>query len=580
MSRRPLLATVAAGFLWGAGAGAAPPVSYRVEARWDRGTGLLTGRQTVAVPNAGASPLSEVTLRLPLEAYRDDRARALSGPVPGKRRGDERWYGFLEVSRASAAGGPALKALSAADPTLARFVLPSPLPPGESLALELEFAARVPRGAYGAGVKDDFLLAAGWFPRAVLPGAQGAPADFDVTLDLPADVAGKVAAPGEVRELGRADGRVTVAVRASGLADLAFAVSPGFEVHREVVAEPGVPRTEVVLFLQPDRRRTRLRYLAAARASLVALGRSLGPSPLRTLALVDPPHGSGLQGTAHPGLVVGGERWPALPGDGSLERNVASGVAAQYVGSLFRPGGDGAEELLAALAGSLAGRALPPRAAPAPSSHAAALLLSMERTYGAQAWDRVVSAFSRRHAGTAVTAADFLAAVGEALGPGAGELAARAWERPGGVGYAVSPPESVPALSSAGWEGRGTGRRFVPGVADPVQGEWESAAVVRRTGEIAWPIDVELLFEDGASVRKVWNGGSTWIRYRALGPRLSAVRLDPLERCALLRPRGAASLSSGREPFAPAAFRHRLRFLAQNVVELFALVGTLPAAAP
>ena len=109
-------------------------------------------------------------------------------------------------------------------------------------------------------------------------------------------------------------------------------------------------------------------------------------------------------------------------------------------------------------------------------------------------------------------------------------------------------------------------------------GGWESLAVVQRLGEASWPVEVELRFADGTRIRRPWVSDSRWIRYRATGPKLVWVEVDPDRKCLL----DANPLNNGRlTDEAPAASRRwaaRLRFWAQNVLELFALLGFAGAA--
>ena len=141
--------------------------------------------------------------------------------------------------------------------------------PGETLVLEVDFESRLPRGLLRTGWKDDFVFAGQWFPKlaeATEAGWRGRPfhaateffadfGDYDVTLLLPGEVKGKVAVTGRVlEEADEGAGRVRVRARAEDVHDFAFAFSPRFEVERETVAPKGLPKVDVLLFLQPDHR--------------------------------------------------------------------------------------------------------------------------------------------------------------------------------------------------------------------------------------------------------------------------------------------------------------------------------------
>ncbi|HUT53454.1 MAG TPA: hypothetical protein VM658_08690, partial [bacterium] len=47
---------------------------------------------------------------------------------------------------------------------------------------------------------------------------------------------------------------------------------------------------------------------------------------------------------------------------------------------------------------------------------------------------------------------------------------------------------------------------------------YESVVKVRRLGGFQFPVEVEMWFADGETVRESWDGQDTWIEYRCLKP--------------------------------------------------------------
>lgn len=97
------------------------------------------------------------------------------------------------------------------DRTLFSVDLPRPVASGETVAVKIEWESRLPRVRRRTGTKGDFILMSHWFPKlAVYEGGRGWRAHpfhmntefyadygtYDVTLDLPAEYAGKVAGSG------------------------------------------------------------------------------------------------------------------------------------------------------------------------------------------------------------------------------------------------------------------------------------------------------------------------------------------------------------------------------------------------
>lgn len=631
----------------------APVASYRIEAAFDDRTKTISGAETITLANRTASPLPDLVFHLYLNGFRNDRStwmkeRRNSGlPLPSSPLG----WGYQEIRKVALAGGPDLTdALrfespddgNPADRTLAIVPLPEPLLPGRSLLIEVAFEARLPRALARTGWKDDYVLAAHWFPKLAALSENGfhrrqfhAGTEFfanfgryDVSLTLPESLKERVGATGVLTgEAERGDGRVRLTFEAPDVHDFAWTASPRFEVHREALEDPSLPRVEIRLLLQPDHRASRDRYLRAAKAALRAYGTRYVPYPYPHLTVVDPPWGSRTEGMEYPNLVVGGSRWLRADGERQPESVTVHEVGHQFLYGLvatneideahldegfnswttFRilPGFVGSSRPVERIAGipitlpvpvpdpdayvqryldwQVASRS---DATLAPSwsdldvagtrmnayAKTTAVLESASRTFGKEAWDRVMKTwaerFSFRHPGSR----DFLDVVSEIAGPAAAEAIRSAWSTNGTVDYGVSALTTRRLSSPEGWVGDGASRRLASGGEDP-GGAWESVAVVRRRGDAAWPVTVELRFENGATIRRVWDGRSAWLRYRATGPRLVAATVDPDGACLLDVNLLDNGLTAEADPKSARSWSSRLRFWTQNLLEAFALLA-------
>jgi len=201
----------------------------------------------------------------------------------------------------------------------------------------------------------------------------------------------------------------------------------------------------------------------------------------------------------------------------------------------------------------------------------ALLLASAERTFGADTWAKVMKTYATRWAFKHPSSADFVAVVREVAGDAPASAIAGIWSAAGSVDYAVTSASTRRARGLSGYTGEAEARAFA--TPQDGRGGWESLAVVQQLGEATWPVEVELLFEGGARVRRPWIPDERWIRYRITGPKLVSVEVDPDHRCLL----DVNPLNNGRlTEVAPAASRRwaaRLRFWAQNALEFFALLG-------
>jgi len=457
--------------------------------------------------------------------------------------------------------------------------------------------------------------------------------DYDVTLTLPKAVKGRVGATGVLREEADVPGDlVRVRFLAEDVHDFAFTACPRFEVVRDTFSAAGLPNVDILLLLQPDHRRVRDRYLRAVKAALADYGSWYLPYPYPLITVVDPPWGSHTEGMEYPTLFVGGARWLAPAAAHSPEgvtihefgHQVFYGMLASnefeeapldegfntYATARTEMAAFGAPSLVVRFFGlpvAFPSVPVPPLAAMSerydrwvgasrsdaldvPSyrqldgdavrvnaySRTALLLASAERTFGEKTWAKVMKTYATRWAFKHPTFADFLAVVREVAGEAAARAIAGIWSTAGAVDYAVTSASTHRARPLTGYTGEGDARTLVIPKGDA--GGWESLAVVQRLGEASWPVEVELRFADGTRVRRPWIGEERWIRYRATGPKLLSVEIDPDRKCLL----DSNPLNNGRlTDEAPAASRRwetRLRFWAQNVLEFFALLGFAGAA--
>jgi Peptidase family M1 domain len=345
-----------------------PAAVYRVEiaARYDPASRTLTGSENLLWRNTSETPISELRFHLYLNAFAGPRTtfmREAPGIVPLPAL-DEATRGWIEVRSLRLAGGEDLQPRgrfvspddgNPDDRTVAVYPLPEPLLPGGSVALAIEFEARLPAVIARTGARGDFVVAAQWFPKIGVFEAAGVRgrttagwdvhqfharsefyADFgsyDVTLRLPGRYRGKIGATGALVSEEVEENEVVARFVQKGVHDFAWAADPRFEVvtarfdpGRDV--SPGertrtarllgvgeedlaLPPVDLRLLIEPDHRRLAARYLTAARAAIAHLGLYLGPYPYPTLTLVDPAFGADeAGGMEYPTLLLLGA--PAL----------------------------------------------------------------------------------------------------------------------------------------------------------------------------------------------------------------------------------------------------------------------------
>jgi hypothetical protein len=333
--------------------------SYVIQARLDPGRRLLMGNEGISWRNITAHPTSELRLHLYFNAWLNAQssflraaARTADPPDLGSYGPDDWAYSDLRALRLLSEDGGAPVTPERAfvqpddgnphDRTVLLVKLPRPVGPGDTVRLELEWVAKVPRPFARAGVLGDYYLMGQWFPKVGVLEPDGTWnchqfiqteffADFgsyDVSLTVPRGWV--VGATGE-RISSHADGGTeTHRFHADDVHDFAWTTSPRFLVHRDRFESPGLPPVDLELLLMPDHAGLRDRYLAAAKHALRWYGAWLRPYPYSRLTIVDPPSNSETGGMEYPMLVTGEARWPTLAGNRLAEANTLHEVGHQW----------------------------------------------------------------------------------------------------------------------------------------------------------------------------------------------------------------------------------------------------------
>jgi aminopeptidase N len=305
--------------------------SYAIDVRLDVEQRRLEGRQVLSYRNTTEQPIPDLIFHLYLNAFRDADTLFMQG-AGGSHRGfsfTEGENGWIEVNRLALADGTVLTLDLLEDGTLARAALPSPVEPGESVVLTMDFTAQLPRVFARTGWALDeqgelFFMVGQWFPKLGVWTADGWNAypfytnaeffanfgSYTVQITLPDHfVTGASGMP--VAQGLNDDGTQTVTYQADDVIDFAWTASPSFI---ETVRQVG--DTELLYLVLPEHEWTQSTVLDSAEDSLVRFSEWFGPYPYARLTLVDVPSaGQGAGGMEYPTLVtVGGaySRFPAV----------------------------------------------------------------------------------------------------------------------------------------------------------------------------------------------------------------------------------------------------------------------------
>ncbi len=297
--------------------------SYRIEARLDPDQHRVLGKQQLRFTNTSPQPIPALVFHLYMNAFSSDETRFFrhTGGQHRQQRPSQDERGKIQVTRLKQGSVDLLPRL-VVDETLASLPLPTPLAPGATLELELEFETTLPRVWARTGYFGTFFAVGQWFPKLAvfdcppLPGcgfvAQQLSAwtefyadfgDYEVTVDAPVDYV--LAGCGVIASDAQAAGRRRTRFIATRVHDFSWFASPDFVRHRRTVTVGG-RRIELELFAASGTRASVDRHLAAVELGLQELGRLLLPYPYPKLTIVLPPvGGAGAGGMEYPTLITG-----------------------------------------------------------------------------------------------------------------------------------------------------------------------------------------------------------------------------------------------------------------------------------
>ena len=315
--------------------------SYTIDVQLEHGSRSLRGRERIHWRNISANPTSELQFHLYWNAWRDADSTWLR---------ERRLGGATLTQRPDAWGGTDVRALrviypgrveelqsrirfvapddgNAADRTVMTVPLSRPVGPNESIDIDLQWSAKIPRPFSRTGYIGDYYFFGQWFPKlGVLEDAGWNTHQFhsgtefysdygvyDVGMTVPRGFV--VGASGrELNSTDNANGTTVHRFHAEDVHDFAWTASPHFVVRTRTFEHSTLPRVQMRLLMQPDHAGQEARHFAAAEAALKYYGEWFGAYPYDYITIVDPAFQSASGGMEYPTLFTAGSRWIAPPG--------------------------------------------------------------------------------------------------------------------------------------------------------------------------------------------------------------------------------------------------------------------------
>lgn len=289
-------------------------VGYRVSARLDTDTHMITGKQEVFLLNSSNAPIGTVQLHLYLNAFSSNHT-AMSHGIGQLRRMlnvpvNRHTIGYCRLLQVRANFNDVTDQIEI-DETVATITLPYVIQPGESILLEMKFQTKLPRIVMRSGYADSFHMLAQWYPKLGMLTEDGswdcppygpngeffAPfAVYDVTLDIPENF--RIAATGSRVSVQPTDGRKNVQFYAEDVHDFAAAIWDRFQILQRTVAG-----TELFVYYPPGHERLAERQMQALKGAFNWYADHIGPYPHPHYSLIDVPFC---------GIAAGGMEYPMV----------------------------------------------------------------------------------------------------------------------------------------------------------------------------------------------------------------------------------------------------------------------------
>jgi hypothetical protein len=304
--------------------------SYDISVTLDSDAKTLTGHETLTWKNTSPDIIRELRFHLYLNAFKNTGStfiRESAGQVRGAQIPREGW-GWIDVTSMHTGEGenltPGIEFVhpdddNAEDQTVIRVPLPHSVAPGQSVVLNIEFLAHLPRVFARTGYAENFFMVGQWFPKIGVYEAKGQRyattgawnchqfhanseffADFGVyNVDITLPTQFVVGATGvQFADKNNGNGTKTVSFHAEDVHDFAWTASPNYADLKETWRH-----VTIRVLTQPQRQYQADRYFKSVKAALEYFDAHVGPYPYSTLTIVDPPYG---------GLAAGGMEYPTL----------------------------------------------------------------------------------------------------------------------------------------------------------------------------------------------------------------------------------------------------------------------------
>jgi hypothetical protein len=294
--------------------------SYNISVKLDPEKKMLFGHETITFRNSSADELNELYLHLYWNAFRNENTSTMKeAPHIAQRLNENDGWGWIDIKPITLADGTDLMNAVEVNDSVMKIDLPEPLLPQQTIELIIDFQSKIPKGAPKTGYVRDFYFIAQWFPKmgVYIDGAWNChqyhrPGEFfadfgtyDVEIIVPENYV--VGASGvDAGKISNADNTKTVSFHADDIHDFAWTASPDM-----LVAQDKYRDVELMLYYPPCRSAYVERHFSSLKIAMERFEEMLAPYPYARISIVDPPRKSTTYVTEYPTLFTSlGSWWP------------------------------------------------------------------------------------------------------------------------------------------------------------------------------------------------------------------------------------------------------------------------------
>ncbi|HKD83978.1 MAG TPA: M1 family metallopeptidase [Terriglobales bacterium] len=566
-------------------------VAYQIDAKYDPPTHTVAASETLTYHNLTGQPLDTFPFHLYLNAFQPKSTWMYEAHRDGSFRTSnfDTWkpeeYGSNEVTSLEVVGmGDLTKQMKFISPddgnpndkTVFQVKLPRPVAPGQDVIFKIRFKAKFPEVIARTGYKRTFLLAGQWFPKVGVwwHGQWNCHqfhamteffADFgtyDVKVTLPKeDVIGATGV--QVSDQDNGNGTKTVAFHAEDVHDFAWTADPNFKVVEDDFVG-SVGKVRIRLLTYDGHKHEWQPYIDCALQSMKAFDDWYGPYPYAQLTVVDPPHGATeAGGMEYPTFITGDSAWFIPKGvhlidlvtehefghqywygmvatnefeNGWLDEGINSYTEVKVLDNMYGEnasiinllGGQLGERNFQRL-GYLSSPDMDPLSrisfqdvsagtyADITYGKTATMLVSLEKVVGEQTLRNALHTYFMRYRFTHPTQEDFMRTVNEVAGQDLSWYWNQAVYGTQVMDYEVKRADSTQVT----WYDENLKEK-------KGETEYETQVILHRKGDFVFPVDAEVKFDNGETLRERWDGKDRWARYvYRKKAQIASVQLDP-----------------------------------------------------